>query len=44
MTLLLNIFSVVPIQYYIYLSAVLFSIGAVGCCFSPQRHCIFMSM
>ena len=44
MSLLLNIFSVVPIQYYIYLSAVLFSIGALGVIFRRNAIAIFMSI
>ncbi len=44
MSLLLNIFSVVPIQYYIYLSAVLFSIGALGVVFRRNAIAIFMSI
>ncbi len=44
MSLLLNIFSLVPIQYYIYLSAVLFSIGALGVIFRRNAIAIFMSI
>ncbi|MBP6732282.1 MAG: NADH-quinone oxidoreductase subunit NuoK [Chitinophagales bacterium] len=34
----------VPIQYYIYLSAVLFSIGALGVVFRRNAIAIFMSI
>lgn len=44
MSLLLNIFSVVPIQYYIFISAVLFSIGVLGVLFRRNAIIIFMSV
>lgn len=44
MSLLLNIFSVVPIQYYIFISAVLFSVGALGVLFRRNAIIIFMSI
>lgn len=44
MNLLLNIFSVVPIQYYIFISAVLFSIGVLGVLFRRNAIIIFMSV
>ena len=39
---LLNIFSVVPIQYYIFISAVLFSVGVLGVLFRRNAIIIFM--
>ena len=44
MTTLLNIFSVVPIQYYIFISAVLFSVGALGVLLRRNAIIIFMSI
>jgi NADH-quinone oxidoreductase subunit K len=44
MNLMLNIFSVVPIQYYIFISAVLFSIGVLGVLFRRNAIIIFMSV
>ena len=44
MPALLNIFSVVPIQYYLYVSAVLFSIGVLGVLFRRNAIIIFMSV
>lgn len=44
MSLLLNVFSVVPVEYYIYLSAVLFCIGALGVVFRRNAIAIFMSI
>jgi NADH-quinone oxidoreductase subunit K len=44
MPVLLNIFSVVPIQYYLYVSAVLFSIGVLGVLFRRNAIIIFMSV
>ncbi len=44
MNLLLNIFSVVPIQYYIFISAVLFCIGVLGVLFRRNAIIIFMSV
>lgn len=44
MNLLMNIFSVVPIQYYVFLSAVLFSIGVLGVLFRRNAIIIFMSI
>jgi NADH-quinone oxidoreductase subunit K len=41
---LLSIFNTVPIQYYIYLSAVLFSIGALGVLFRRNAIVMFMSI
>jgi NADH-quinone oxidoreductase subunit K len=41
---LLNIFSVVPIQYYIFISAVLFSVGVLGVLFRRNAIIIFMSV
>ena len=42
--MLLSIFNTVPIQYYIYLSAVLFSIGALGVLFRRNAIVMFMSI
>jgi NADH-quinone oxidoreductase subunit K len=42
--MLLNVFSAVPIQYYIYISAVLFSIGVLGVLFRRNAIIIFMSV
>ena len=42
--MLLNIFSIVPIQYYIFVSAVLFSIGVLGVLFRRNAIIIFMSV
>ena len=44
MSTLLNIFSVVPIQYYIFISAVLFSVGVLGVLFRRNAIIIFMSV
>lgn len=44
MGMVLNIFSVVPIQYYIFISAVLFSIGVLGVLFRRNAIIIFMSV
>ncbi len=44
MSTLLNIFSVVPIQYYIFISAVLFCIGVLGVLFRRNAIIIFMSV
>ncbi len=44
MGMLLNIFSVVPIQYYIFISAVLFSVGVLGVLFRRNAIIIFMSV
>lgn len=44
MNLMLNIFSVVPIQYYIFISAVLFSVGVLGVLFRRNAIIIFMSV
>ncbi|HRC15733.1 MAG TPA: NADH-quinone oxidoreductase subunit NuoK [Bacteroidia bacterium] len=44
MGILLNIFSVVPIQYYIFISAVLFCIGVLGVLFRRNAIIIFMSI
>jgi NADH-quinone oxidoreductase subunit K len=44
MTTLLNIFSVVPIQYYIFISAVLFSVGVLGVLLRRNAIIIFMSI
>ncbi len=41
---LLNIFSVVPIQYYLLVSAVLFCIGVFGVLFRRNAIIIFMSV
>ena len=41
---MLNIFSVVPIQYYIIVSAALFSIGVLGVLFRRNAIIIFMSV
>lgn len=42
--MLLNIFNTVPIQYYIFISAVLFSIGVLGVLFRRNAIIIFMSV
>src|SRR6476620_2718865 len=39
-----SIFSVVPIQYYIFISAVLFCIGVLGVLFRRNAIIIFMSV
>jgi NADH-quinone oxidoreductase subunit K len=44
MTVLLNIFDVVPIQYYLTVSAVLFCIGVLGVLFRRNAIIIFMSV
>lgn len=44
MTTLLNIFSVVPIQYYVFISAVLFSVGVLGVLLRRNAIIIFMSI
>ncbi len=44
MNLMLNIFSVVPVQYYLFISAVLFSIGVLGVLFRRNAIIIFMSI
>jgi NADH-quinone oxidoreductase subunit K len=44
MTALLSIFSVVPIQYYIFVSAVLFSVGVLGVLLRRNAIIIFMSI
>lgn len=44
MGIMLNIFSVVPIQYYIFISAVLFCIGVLGVLFRRNAIIIFMSI
>lgn len=44
MSPLLNIFSVVPIQYYLFLSAALFCIGVMGVLFRRNAIIIFMSV
>jgi NADH-quinone oxidoreductase subunit K len=44
MPTLLTIFSVVPIQYYIFISAVLFCIGVLGVLFRRNAIIIFMSV
>lgn len=44
MSVLLNIFSVVPIQYYVYISAVLFCVGALGVLLRRNAIIIFMSI
>jgi len=44
MTVLLSILSQVPIQYYLMLSAVLFSIGALGVMFRRNAIIMFMSI
>lgn len=44
MSTLLNIFSVVPVQYYIFVSAVLFSIGVMGVLLRRNAIIIFMSI
>src|SRR5271167_2940132 len=41
---LLNIFNVVPIQYYLIVSAVLFCIGVLGVLFRRNAIVIFMSV
>lgn len=42
--MLLNIFNTIPIQYYIMVSAVLFSIGVLGVLFRRNAIIIFMSI
>jgi NADH-quinone oxidoreductase subunit K len=42
--IMLNIFSVIPIQYYIIVSAALFSIGVLGVLFRRNAIIIFMSV
>lgn len=42
MNLMLNILNVVPIQYYLMVSAVLFTIGALGVLFRKNAITIFM--
>ncbi|HLP19504.1 MAG TPA: NADH-quinone oxidoreductase subunit NuoK [Chitinophagales bacterium] len=42
--MLLNIFNSVPIQHYIFLSAVLFSIGVLGVLFRRNAIIMFMSI
>ena len=44
MSTLLNVFSVVPIQYYIFISAVLFSVGVLGVLLRRNAIIIFMSI
>lgn len=44
MNVMLSIFSVVPIQYYIFISAVLFCIGVLGVLFRRNAIIIFMSV
>lgn len=44
MTTLLHVFSVVPIQYYIIVSAVLFSVGVLGVLLRRNAIIIFMSI
>ena len=44
MNLLMNMFAVLPIQYYIFVSAVLFSIGALGVLVRRNAIIIFMSI
>jgi NADH-quinone oxidoreductase subunit K len=44
MPMLLSIFNVVPIQYYLYLSAALFCIGVLGVLFRRNAIIIFMSV
>lgn len=44
MSTLLNVFSVVPIQYYIFISAIIFSIGVLGVLFRRNAIIIFMSI
>ena len=44
MGILLNIFSVVPVQYYIFIGAVLFCIGVMGVLFRRNAIIIFMSI
>lgn len=44
MSTLLNIFSVVPVQYYIFVSAALFSIGVMGVLLRRNAIIIFMSI
>jgi len=41
---MLNIFTVVPIQYYLFVSAVLFCIGVLGVLFRRNAIIIFMSV
>jgi NADH-quinone oxidoreductase subunit K len=41
---LINVFSVVPIQYYIFISAVLFCVGVLGVLFRRNAIIIFMSV
>lgn len=40
----MNIFNVVPIQYYLFVSAVLFCIGVLGVLFRRNAIIIFMSV
>lgn len=40
----MNIFNSVPIQYYIFISAVLFAIGVMGVLFRRNAIIIFMSI
>jgi len=42
MTLMLNILNTIPIQYYLSISAILFSIGAMGVLFRRNAITIFM--
>ena len=42
--MLLNIFNSIPIQYYIFISAVLFCIGVLGVLFRRNAIIIFMSI
>ncbi len=42
MNLMLNILNIVPIQYYLMVSAVLFTIGALGVLFRRNAITIFM--
>ncbi|MCW5908904.1 MAG: NADH-quinone oxidoreductase subunit NuoK [Chitinophagales bacterium] len=44
MATLLSIFSVVPIQHYIFISAVLFSVGVLGVLLRRNAIIIFMSI
>lgn len=44
MSTLLNIFSVVPVQYYIFVSAALFCIGVLGVLLRRNAIVIFMSV
>jgi NADH-quinone oxidoreductase subunit K len=41
---LLNIFNVIPIQYYVFVSTVLFCIGVLGVLFRRNAIIIFMSV